>query len=318
MNRESMAAMAGQTRQRMQQDEEERETRNIGKFSEFENNMPYLSSRFNCSLKDNLTSYLGSRNPFYKTVDPEKNIVWLFDNTAYQLEDGSGTWKAEFVGAYFLKNSGKDTSKVVAYISEKIGLAEGDKAEETIAKRIQPLLDAVLPAHAVNIDLFNKDVRRLGPSGRDGISSDELVLPADDYADGQILSSRAVDADANTFNTTFATPTGWAVISDIDDTIKKTLTSNPIGILQTNFAEEPEPIAGMPDFYKYLTQKLNTPPFWYLSASPYNLYSFLQDFRSTYYPTGTLILREASWMNLAGLLTNLTQGTQAYKTDRME
>jgi Uncharacterized conserved protein (DUF2183) len=318
MNHESAAAMAGQIRQRMQEDEEERETRSIGKFSDFEKDMPYLNNRFNCSPKDNLSSYLGSRNPFYKNVDPETDSVWLFDNTAYQPENGNGTWKAEFVAAYFLKNSGKDTSKVVAYVSEKIGLAEGDKAEKTIAKRIQPLLDAVLPAHAVNVDILDRGVMRLGPSGRDGISSDELILPAGDYTDGQVLPSHAVGADATTSNTTFATSTGWAVISDIDDTIKKTLTSTPVGILQTTFAEEPEPIAGMPEFYKHLTQKLNTPPFWYLSASPYNLYPFLHDFRSTYYPTGTLILREASWMNLAGLLTNLTQGTQAYKTDRME
>lgn len=302
----------------MQEDEEDRETRSIGKFSDFENTMPYLNNRFNCSLKDNLSSYLGSRNPFYKTVDPENNIVWLFDNTAYQPENGNGAWKAEFVAAYFLKDSGKDTSEVVAYISEKIGLAQGDKAEATIAKRLQPLLDAVLPAHAVNVDIVDKDVMRLGPSGRDGISSDELGLPAGDYTDGQNLLSHAVGADVTVSNTTFATPTGWAVISDIDDTIKKTLTSTPVGILQTTFAEDPEPIAGMPEFYKYMSQKLDTPPFWYLSASPYNLYPFLHDFRSTYYPTGTLVLREASWMNLAGLLTNLTQGTQAYKTDRME
>jgi len=31
-----------------------------------------------------------------------------------------------------------------------------------------------------------------------------------------------------------------------------------------------------------------------------------------------MFLREASWMNLAGFLTSLTQGTQAYKVDRMK
>jgi len=30
-----------------------------------------------------------------------------------------------------------------------------------------------------------------------------------------------------------------------------------------------------------------------------------------------MILRDASWMNLAGLLSNLTLGTQEYKVDRM-
>ncbi|OCK79692.1 hypothetical protein K432DRAFT_382838 [Lepidopterella palustris CBS 459.81] len=310
--------MAGQTRQHMQENDESRETRTLREFADLESTMPSLSSRWNCSIKDNLTSHLGSKNPFYSFVHPDNHIVWLLDNTAWQPEDGKGAWKAEFVAAYFLKNSGHDTSKVVAYISEKIGLAKGDKAEVTIGKRVQPFLDSVLPAHAINIDGGKMGALKLGPSGRDGISSNELMLPGDDYTDGQSLQAIGIDANATPLTTTFAKPTGWAVISDIDDTIKRTLTLSAIGILKTTFVDKPEPIEGMPELYKHITEKLKGPPFWYLSASPYNLYPFLHEFRSTYYPHGTIVLRDASWMNLAGLLTNLTQGTQAYKTDRMD
>jgi len=315
---ESMAAMAGQTRQRMQQNEADRETRSHGDFEAIEAAMPILSNRFQSSLKDNLTSYLGSKNPFFSNVDPEKHIVWLLDNTAYQPKGLGGNWQAEFVAAIFLKGSGKDTSKIVADISEKIGLAEGDEAENTIAKRLQPFLDAVVPAHAVKVNFLGNKTVKLGPTGRDGISSDEIRLPKGDYQDGQLSTSKAVNATSTDLNTVFASPQGWAIISDIDDTIKVTLTSSAIGILKTTFAEEPKVIPGMPELYKYITEKLEAPPFFYLSASPYNLYPFLHEFRSTYYPPGTMILRDSSWMNLAGLLTNLTQGTQAYKTDRIE
>jgi phosphatidate phosphatase APP1 len=312
---EPPSIMAGQARQHMQETDTERTFRTQSGFPDFEKDMPRLKDRFNYDLKDSLTSYLGSRNPFYSNADPDKDYVWLLDNTAYQ--NRVGRWKAEFVAAYFVKNSGEDLSKVVAYISEKIGLAKDDEAEKTIAKRVQPLLDSILPAHAVTIDLQGMQVR-LGPSGRDGISSDELAVPGADYKDGQVVTSEAVNADATPLNTTFATAKGWAIISDVDDTIKKTLTSSPIGILKTTFADKPEPIAGMPELYKHMSQKLNTPPIWYLSASPYNLYPFLREFRETYYPPGTLILRDASWMNLAGFMANLTQGTEAYKVDRME
>jgi len=312
---EPASAMAGQARQHLQETDQERTFRTQSGFPDFEKDMPSLKDRFNYNLKDSLTSYLGSRNPFYSNADPDKDYVWLLDNTAYQ--NRVGRWKAEFVAAYFVKNSGEDLSKVVAYISEKIGLAKDDQAEATIAKRVQPLLDSILPAHAVTIDLQGINVR-LGPSGRDGISSDELAVPGADYKDGQVITSEAVNADATPLNTTFATAKGWAIISDIDDTIKKTLTSSPVGILKTTFADEPEPIKGMPELYKHMFQKLNTPPIWYLSASPYNLYPFLREFRETYYPPGTLILRDASWMNLAGFMANLTQGTEAYKVDRME
>jgi phosphatidate phosphatase APP1 len=75
----------------------------------------------------------------------------------------------------------------------------------------------------------------------------------------------------------------------------------------------------MPELYAYIQRVVtNTAPWFYLSASPYNLYSFLRDFREQHYPQGTLILRDASWRNLAGLLSSLTQGTQEYKVDRIE
>lgn len=312
---ESASAAAGRARQHFQESEEDRITRTYANFPEFEADMPKLSNRFQFSLKDNISSYLGRNNPFYQNVNPETDYVWLLDNTAYQ--NRIGRWKAEFVAAYFVKNSGKDLSEVVGWVSEKIGLADDEEAKATIAERIQPLLDSILPAHAVEVDLQGMTVR-LGPSGRDGISSDELAIPGNDYKDGQVVTSRAINADATPLNITFAKPKGWAVLSDIDDTIKKTLTSSPVGILTTTFAEEPEPIKGMPELYKHIVQKLNNPPFWYLSASPYNLYPFLRQFRQTYYPNGTMILRDASWMNLAGFLTNLTQGTEAYKVDRLD
>jgi phosphatidate phosphatase APP1 len=106
---------------------------------------------------------------------------------------------------------------------------------------------------------------------------------------------------------------------DIDDTIKITMTSDPIGILRSTFVSEPTPIQGMPELYKFIHATLSpSAPFFYLSASPYNLYRFLRNFREKYYPQGTIILRDANWMNLSGLLSNLTLGTEAYKVDRME
>jgi hypothetical protein len=315
MASESAAAMAGRARQRLEETEEEHATRENANFPSFEDTMPRLSSRYNFSLRDNLSSYLGRKNPFYRDVDPQTDYVWLLDNTAYQ--NWIGRWKAEFVAAYFVKHSGKDLSEVVASVSEKLGITDDDEAKATVAKRLEPFADQILPAHAVEIDLLGTPVR-LGPSGRDGISSDELAIPGSDYGDGHVATASAVSADATPFKITFAKPKGWAVLSDVDDTIKKTLTSSPIGILRTTFAEEPEPVKGMPELYKHIVQKLDNPPFFYLSASPYNLYPFLRGFREQYYPHGTMILRDASWMNLGGFFANLTQGTEAYKVDRIE
>lgn len=97
------------------------------------------------------------------------------------------------------------------------------------------------------------------------------------------------------------------------------MTSDPIGILRSTFISTPTPIAGMPELYAHVHKLLGAhSPFFYLSASPYNLYPFLHNFRSQYYPTGQLILRDASWMTIPGLLSNLTLGTEDYKVDRMQ
>jgi len=74
----------------------------------------------------------------------------------------------------------------------------------------------------------------------------------------------------------------------------------------------------MPELYSYLqTMVTASSPFFYLSASPYNLYPFLHEFTSRYYPSGQLILRDQNWLTVTGLLSNLTLGTEKYKVDRM-
>jgi len=105
--------------------------------------------------------------------------------------------------------------------------------------------------------------------------------------------------------------------TDIDDSIKVTMTPSPTGILRSTFISTPEPITHMPTLYQHIDSTLH-PSWFYLSASPYNLYPFLRTFLHNFYPRGTIILRDASWMDLAGFLASLTQGTQAYKVGRME
>jgi phosphatidate phosphatase APP1 len=95
------------------------------------------------------------------------------------------------------------------------------------------------------------------------------------------------------------------------------MTPSPIGILRTTFIDDPTPIPGMPKLYQHIATTLS-PTWFYLSASPYNLYPFLRPFLHTHYPKGTLILRDASWQDLSGFLESLIQGTAAYKESRMD
>ena len=291
-------------------------------------------------------------------IDPALHNVWLLDNTAFrtpqpgdhrpdlaELQDhnvsqpkrlneageanqptraGSG-WELEFVACYFIKNSGKDISKIVADIAHKLNVREDDDAtRKRIAQRVEPFADTILPNRTLRITLDNKEQQTLGPSSHSGISAGLYQLhfnppPAGDT--NPTFQSSPVNLPppfGMPSTTVVAGETGWGVISDIDDTIKVTQTSSVLGILRNTFTvETPQPISGMPELYEHMSSTLSRPPFFYLSASPYNLYPFLRRFREAHYPHGTIILRDASWQNLGGLIASMNENTRDYKIDRM-
>lgn len=312
-------------RQVMEETAGDRENRKAGSFLEVEKDLPSLGSLSEVPMFDRVSSYLGDHNPLARDVDPATDEVWLLDNTAYRpihiYPHAPQPFQAQFVAAYFKKDTGKDVSRTVADIADKIGLKEQDKtsAETTIAHRLLPFVQTIAPARSVNVTFPNGTTRKLGPGGRSAVS-EQLIVAIEDHKDGESATIPAATANITPHGpmlTHFAEPEGWAVISDIDDSIKITMTPSPIGILRSTFVDEPTPIPGMPELYASIQQTLS-PTWFYLSASPYNLYPFLREFLHKHYTPGTTILRDASWMNLGGFLASLTQGTEAYKRSRIE
>jgi len=300
--------------------EDERLCRQYAKFADYEAKMSTpLVSRRKVSLIDQLSSVLGRFNPLVKQCNPKEHAVWILDNTAWK-PTSNDSWRANFTAAYFYKNSGEDESQLAATIAGMLHIADNEEAKKTIAQRLQPFAARILPAHYTWLQVGDdpQNRQKLSASNLNGVSYNVIQISGE-HKDGSNVTSRAVDIPSSVpSKTTFAESSGWSIISDIDDTIKKTLTASPLGILSTTFVETPEPIAGMPEFYKHLDQKLDNPPFWYISASPYNLYPFLRSFRESYYPPGELMLRETSIMNLGAFLLALTAGVQAFKVERMK
>lgn len=204
---------------RPEQSYQERETRRAAPFDEMERSFPMLTCRFPLTrLVDNLTSHLGSRNPFSHAFNAETDELWLFDNTAYRSPRYPHQWTAEFVAAYFRRGSGRDIGKVVADLAEKLGFAKGSQEEATVRERLQPFVDAILPARTVEIAVGENERNRLklGPSGRSGISSD-LVKLHGDFKDGRWIVSHAIKDPTKKMATRFAEPKGWAIISGMPD-----------------------------------------------------------------------------------------------------
>lgn len=94
-------------------------------------------------------------------------------------------------------------------------------------------------------------------------------------------------------------PEGVSVISDIDDTIKRTQVRDRREMLLNTFARRFEAAPRMASYYRALAQVPDT-RFHYLSASPIQLYPALADFvRDNDFPAGSMHLRESTtWRTL--------------------
>lgn len=308
------AAFAGDMQQR---------TRKERKFDEIESRLPDpKSTQFSMPGVPNMSlggivKIIGDLNPFGKAVS-KNDTVWLLDNTAFRTSR-LRSWQAEYVAAVFERDPKCKVADIVSGIAESIGLADDAAERDTIEERILPFLWDVRIVRIVKVGIQGKDLK-LTPTNINGISTEILKIPNADK--GTIVRSVAkVPAGADGIleaQTFYAGPEGWGILSDIDDTIKVTMTSDPIGIIEKTFVDEPTPVRGMPELYAQIKSYLpDDTPWFYLSASPYNLYPFLQEFRNRYFPPGTLILRDFSWKAITGLLSALTVGTEEYKTDRM-
>ncbi|KAF3928189.1 hypothetical protein AA313_de0206182 [Arthrobotrys entomopaga] len=272
-------------------------------------------------LWNRLTSNVGLGFLNRPTNVDDTDLIWLHTTTAFLRDE---QWRAEFNASFFHRNSGQHPSDFVADVASIIGLTDDDEeTRKLVTKRAELFLRKTIVGRKISVQIENGGVATLPPSGSSGISAQEISAPFDSspaansvvnisailpptFKDGIVKSEMKI-----------VEPEGWAVISDIDDTIKVTDTLSMKQLLIHTFAEDPRPTPGFPDFYRHLDQVLNQPAFFYLSASPYNLYPFLLSFLRKNYPFGQPILRDMSWMSVAGLIASVSNGTEEYKTMEM-
>ena len=184
----------------------------------------YIPS-FSSQLFDNVTSYLGKKNPLAVPAHPSTDSVWLFDNVAYRpihpYPHREQPWHAEFVACFFSRDCGQDVSRWVADIADKVGLCDMELSDEEgkkrIAERIAPFLAVLRPARFVDVTLKGHDsyVRRLGPAGRSAVST-QIEGPLGHFKNGEVITTDALQKSLTPhgpMKTFFTGPEGWVVIS---------------------------------------------------------------------------------------------------------
>jgi hypothetical protein len=271
-----------------------------------------------------------SREGTPRGLTPNDNLQAL-TNTAFRLD---GQWVAEFVISVFDRKDEGKAQRAEEEIMSALRIGEGVISWDRIRYFF------AVPRENVNIALKHvrgDQVFQVGPTRSNGIMNPEAVIPPElngwkqgDYTVFEALTPPEY-IERHTLTTIFAEETGWGVISgtfryvqrilmvDIDDTIKISEVRNRMALLRHTFVDKQgTPVSGMPELYRSLIHRMDSPTFFYLSASPWQLYLFIRDFVDTNYPLGQIILRDMSYVELSSFLSSLTIGTQEYKTDRIE
>ncbi|KAI4262277.1 MAG: hypothetical protein L6R35_007387 [Caloplaca aegaea] len=211
-------------RQLLQETRGDRRTRTDEGFQRTERSLPRLTSAFDIPLAQNICSYFGAMNPLAGPVDPATESVWLFDATAYHpvhpYHHAQQPWQVDIRAAFFKKGTGKDVSKIVADIADKIGLSEGEgdereQGEKTIAERLQPFVDVVAPGRSVQVKLPDGKTVKLGPGGRSA-TIEQTVSTRGEHREGETVSIGAVKEGITPYGPMemgFAEEEGWMVIS---------------------------------------------------------------------------------------------------------
>ena len=88
-------------------------------------------------------------------------------------------------------------------------------------------------------------------------------------------------------------PQGLSIVSDIDDTIKRSQVRDRNELIRNTFVREFKPVPGMADWYQAHAAANDSTRFHYLSSSPHQLWpaldAFLQD---SHFPIGSVHLRQ--------------------------
>ena len=113
----------------------------------------------------------------------------------------------------------------------------------------------------------------------------------------------------------FYPPEGWFVISDIDDTIKITEVNDSSATMRNTFLEPFRPVPGMVELYREWERA--KAGFFYVSASPWQLYLPLSEFvRSNGFPDGNFQMKVFRLKD--GSMTSILEDPEKYKPGVIE
>lgn len=225
-------------------------------------------------------------------IKGDENLVFIPSYSFYDKE--SNTYHIRFhAWVYESEASDKKRKLLVSAIKKSLDIDESEITGPLFEKRVQYLLYDNERNKWVSVN-FGGDNYNLGDTDKTGHTERELVLPPEilkkglspeiNFDDFKLLpswikftagsahdSSRIFEGRAK-----YLPPDGVLIVSDIDDTVKVTEVRDRKKMLQNTFLKSYEPVEGMSGLYR--SWETEGADFFYLSASPWQLYEPLTRF----------------------------------------
>lgn len=239
--------------------------------------------------------------------DDREIAVQLFPTFAYPVDRGS-VWR--------LMIQGRVCKQVPLSLAKRLmlrGFIRALELEDDVAQgplfneRIQGFLVAPVSRHRLHISLANQVHVLARKSRSSGLFSCKLDIPRRILQDYRTYGRDATGSDQQELHIQcgegplaargqvfLAQSQGISVISDIDDTIKRTDVCFRRRMLQRTFSEPFQSIPGMSHLYRQWSQ--SGALFHYVSSSPWQIYDALSDFLHVDgFPQGSMHLK---WFRL--------------------
>ncbi len=226
-------------------------------------------------------------------------VVVFYPTYAARGPDGK-PWRLKVHGAVFKPEENSiRRAMLLGLLRRAIGLPLNDTANGTFQKRARAFLVDNKTGKTIHVRLAGQDhsVGKSVPGGhfRGSIElTDSQVALATPTLGSGVLTWQAIapPADPRQFpgEAYLIEPTGVSIISDVDDTIKVTEVTDRRALLANTFLRKFEPVPGMAS--RYQKWKDEGAAFHYVSASPWQLYEPLNEFRRAEgFPSGSFHLK---------------------------
>lgn len=230
----------------------------------------------------------------YQYTDLKAGDELIFFPGLCHTRDGQ-TWTLELQGCIF---EPEDRTYAISALQQmlkwyEIELTEQEKAN--VARSARLFMNDNQRGRRAVVRLGSQ-VIDLGKTGPDGQFSGKVTL-----SDTWLQSTNRIvyEAELRPNNTRRVSgmavvipPTGWLVISDIDDTIKISQVTDRKQLLRKTFVDPFAPVPGMAAIYQAWATNSGA-VFLYVSASPWQLFPPLQEFtRTSGFPDGVFCLKQ--------------------------